>query len=214
MKPIRNGVITGAGLLALILIVSLPATARAHCDAMDGPVVKDAQLALKQGKVTPVLKWVRAQDEPEIRESFEQTLEVRDQGEEARALADRYFFETLVRIHRAGEGAPYTGLKPAGEGTDSGPAVKMTDKALEAGSADELVEFITDRFRKGLRERFEHARDTQQKAGEDVEAGREYVAAYVDLIHYAKDVYTAADREGGHHAGGESVPLHKKQDHP
>jgi hypothetical protein len=33
---------------------------------------------------------------------------------EAKALADRYFFETLVRLYRAGEGAAYKGLKPAG----------------------------------------------------------------------------------------------------
>jgi hypothetical protein len=43
---------------------------------------------------------------------FTKTLAVRKQSKEAKELADMYFFETLVRIHCAGEGAPYTGLKP------------------------------------------------------------------------------------------------------
>ena len=86
----------------------------AHCDTLDGPVVLTAKSALEKGDITPVLKWVRKTDEKEIQELFNKTLIVRKQGKEAGELADMYFFETLVRIHRAGEGAPYTGLKAAG----------------------------------------------------------------------------------------------------
>ena len=92
----------------------------AHCDGMDGPVVKAAQAALAKGDVNLVLIWVRKNDETEIRQAFERTVNVRKLSPEAKELADTYFFETLVRIHRAGEGAPYTGLKPAGR--DLGPA--------------------------------------------------------------------------------------------
>jgi len=101
----------------------------AHCDTLDGPVVETAKKALASGDVTPLLKWVSADDEKMIRTAFQKTLEVRKLGPQARNLADMYFFETLVRIHRAGEGAPYTGLKP---GTAVDPAVALADKGSES----------------------------------------------------------------------------------
>jgi hypothetical protein len=94
------------GSLAAFLIVLLPQTANAHCDTLDGPVVAAALVALENGDVTPVLKWVTRENEPEIRAAFSRTLAVRGKGPEAKGLADMYFFETLVRLHRAGEGEP------------------------------------------------------------------------------------------------------------
>src|SRR5512139_3206249 len=99
----------------------IPMEAFGHCDGLDGPVVTAAKAALETGKVEPVLIWVQNRDEDEIKKAFQKTLAVRKLNPEARELADYYFFETLVRIHRAGEGAPYTGLKPAGR--DLGPAI-------------------------------------------------------------------------------------------
>ncbi len=104
---------TMATALATVSLLA-PRMALAHCDTLDGPVVIDARTALQQQDVTPVLKWVTANAEAEIRTAFDQVLAVRKLGGAAQALADRSFFETLVRVHRAGEGAPYTGLKPAG----------------------------------------------------------------------------------------------------
>jgi hypothetical protein len=99
---------------AATALVQAPArTAGAHCDTLDGPVVVDARAALAAGDVTEVLKWVQAGDEPEIRAAFDRTLAVRAAGGAALELADTWFFETLVRVHRAGEGAPYT-ASPAG----------------------------------------------------------------------------------------------------
>jgi hypothetical protein len=106
-------------LLAVALLAAMlasPSRAIAHCDTLDGPVVSDARAALEARDVTPVLKWVEAGKEPEVREAFRHALAVRVLGPEARTLADRFFFETLVRVHREGEGEPYTGLKPAGAG--------------------------------------------------------------------------------------------------
>ena len=100
---------------------------------MDGPVVQAARKALETGEVKLVLIWVQKQDEGDIKEAFQKTLTVRKLGAAAKELADRYFFETLVRIHRAGEGAPYTGLKPAGR--DLGPAIPAADEAIEDASA-------------------------------------------------------------------------------
>lgn len=87
--------------LALLVVGSFAVRAFAHCDGLDGPVVKAAQRALQTGDVNPVLIWVKPQDEAEIKKTFEETLAVRKLAPQAQAFADRYFFETLVRIHRA-----------------------------------------------------------------------------------------------------------------
>jgi len=178
------------GLLAMSLLVLAPRMAGAHCDSLTGPVVGTARVALEKGDVTPVLKWVTKENEPEIRAAFARTLAVRGKGTEARELADTYFFETLVRLHRAGEGAPYTGLKPAG--TDLGPAVVGADKALEAGSVEGLVKLVTDGVAASIRERFARAATARKHADESVEAGREYVEAYVEYVHYIERVHAAA----------------------
>ena len=189
---------------AAALTVASPPNARAHCDTLDGPVVQEARRALEAKDVTSVLKWVRPQAEGEIREAFRQALAVRSLGPEARALADRSFFETLVRIHRAGEGAPYTGLQPAGSEVD--PAILASDNALETGSVATLVKMIVADVESGLRERFAHASGARAHAGHSVEAGRAFVAAYVELTHYAerlrRDATTnAAAGEHGTSAG-------------
>jgi hypothetical protein len=128
MKPVDNRRKRFLTAAALALILIAPQAARAHCDTLDGPVVADARLALAKADVTPVLKWLQADDEQEVRESFARALAVRKLGPEAQSLADTHFFETLVRIHRASEGAPYTGLKAAGTVE---PVVAKADQALQ-----------------------------------------------------------------------------------
>lgn len=172
----------GAGLL-------FPSAPRAHCDSLDGPVVGAARLALQQGDVTPVLKWVGPQDERPIREAFARTLTVRNLGPDARSLADQSFFETLVRLHRQGEGAPYTGLKPAGSAE---PGIAMADQALDKGSADALIAALAHDVEHGVRGRFARVMETRKHAGDSVTAGREYVAAYVAFIHYVEGLHEAA----------------------
>lgn len=164
--------------------------ARAHCDTIDGPVVRAAQRALESGSLEPVLIWVRMQDEHEVRGSYARTIAVRRLGAEARELADRSFFETVVRLHREGEGEPYTGLKPAG--TDHGPVIPAADRALAAGSVTELEAVVLHALRDGLRARFERAAMARGFATNDVEAGRAYVAAYVRLLHYVEHVHELA----------------------
>lgn len=114
--------------LALALTAVTAREARAHCDTMDGPVVAAARAALESGAVSRVLIWVRPQDDAEIRRAFQHARSVRTLGPDARALADRCLFETVVRVHRVGEGEPYTGLEP--DGTGHGPAVTAADRAL------------------------------------------------------------------------------------
>ncbi len=185
-----------------LLCTALSKNAFAHCDTIDGPVVQTARIALEKGDVTPLLKWVQTGDEKEIRIAFQKTLAVRAKGAKAKELADMYFFETLVRIHRAGEGAPYTGLKP-GEAVD--PAVALADKALETGSVDKLVDVLTKAMANGIRERFQHASETQEHADDSVAAGREFVEAYVLYTHYVEGLHAVIKGSRGHHdeeAGG------------
>lgn len=179
----------------------------AHCDTLDGPVVQTARVALETSDITPLLKWVRIEDEKEIRDAFEKTIAVRAKGAEAKELADMYFFETLVRIHRAGEGAPYTGLKP-GEAVD--PAVAMADKALESGSVDKMIDVLTKAMTNGIRERFQHAIETKKHADDSVAAGREFVDAYVIFTHYVEGLHAIIRGNGDHH--GELTKSHSRYD--
>ena len=193
-------------ILFVTVIFMLPDIAVAHCDTLDGPVVETASQALEKGDITPVLKWVRKEDETEIKAQFDKTLAVRKQGKEARELADMYFFESLVRIHRAGEGAPYTGLKAAGTVE---PSVAAADKALESGSVDNLVKLVTEAAAKGIRERFDQTKEAKKHADESIEAGREFVEAYVGFTHYVERLHMDAERPSAHgKAEGAASPVH------
>lgn len=170
----------------------------AHCDTMDGPVIQAAKKALETKDVKPILIWVQKKDEAEIREAFEKTLTVRKLNPQAQELADMYFFETLVRIHRAGEGAPYIGLKAAGSEVE--PGIVAADKALESGSVDTLIKDITTEVASGLRERFERVMEGKKHMRESVEAGREYVEAYVEFIHYVERLHLDVSSKASHHS--------------
>lgn len=189
--------------LALAAIVSLlPLGVQAHCDSLDGPVVTDARAALVAGDVTAVLKWIAPADEAEIRSVFDKVLKVRQASEDARDLADMHFFETVVRLHRASEGAPYTGVKPAG--TDPGPIVRAADAALASGSVDDLVEKVADHLSVGIRQRFAKASEAKARKDRSVDGGREFVAAYVEFVHYVENLHNAVAGHGASH--GEAAP--------
>ena len=165
----------------LALFALMPARALAHCDGLDGPVVRAAQRALETRNPALVLIWVQQKDEPEIRKAFQQTLAVRALSPQARELADQFFFETLVRVHRAGEGAPFTGLKPAGR--DLGPAIPAADEAVRVGSVEPIRHLLTVAIQERLREQFDEVIATKTFEPDDVAAGRAYVKAYVEFIH-------------------------------
>lgn len=178
-----------------------------HCDSMDGPVLKLARKALESGNVNYVLPWVRPTDEGDIRHAFEHALKVRSLGEEARSLADLHFFETLVRIHRAGEGAAYTGLKPSGQ--DLGPAIAAADRALEDGSPDAVVRLLIEAMRHGVHERLRAAMSRKRFDVNDVAAGRRYVNSYVPYVHYVEKLWEAASAPAhAHHHASQAAPEH------
>jgi len=181
----------------------------AHCDGMDGPVVKAAQKALESGNANLVLIWVKKADEAELKRAFQKTLAVRKLNPDAKELADMYFFETLVRIHRAGEGAPYTGLKPAGR--NLGPAIPAADKAIVDGNVEPLVKLLTDTVGNGVHEQFKHVMANKNYKADDVKAGREYVETYVTFVHYVEGLYEKAKKAThGHYSESEQGGVHKE----
>jgi hypothetical protein len=195
----------GAAGVLLALLLALPPLAWGHCDTLDGPVVVDAKTALAKGDVAPVLKWVPAAGEKEVREAFSKTLAVRKAGKEAQDLADTWFFETLVRVHRASEGAPYTGLKSGGAEEET---IVAADKALATGKVDELVTLVVEAVEHGIRHRFQETAEKKKHAEHDVEHGRAYVASYVEFIHYGERIYQAAAHPPSHHAEGAAPAAH------
>jgi hypothetical protein len=196
--------------LALTLVAAVPAWA--HCDGLDGPVVAAGRVALERGDVRHALVWVLPEGEPEVRRAFEHAVAVRALGDEARELADRYFFETLVRVHREGEGEPYTGLKEAGR--DLGPVIPAADAALEHGSVVELEALLVEHLRHGLRERFHAAAAARDFEPTDVAAGREYVETYVSLLHYVEALHELLAGDGhGHHASSKAAPANEHHAH-
>ncbi len=208
MKKVRMTIAFG-GFVLLVILLSGSDAVFAHCDTMDGPVVAAAKKALEAGNVNFILIWVQKKDEGEIKKAFQKTLTVRKMSPEAKDLADMYFFETLVRIHRSGEGAPYTGLKPAG--LNLGPAIPAADKALGDGKVDPLLNLITNTVQEGIKEHFKQAMAKKNFNKENVEAGREYIEAYVTFIHYVEAAYEAAKKPvKGHYPEPAESGTHKE----
>jgi hypothetical protein len=176
--------------------IAWSASASAHCDTLDGPVVAAARKALDSGNRKYILVWVHKNDEAEIGAAFQKARNVRKAGGEAKELADMYFFETLVRIHRAGEGAAYTGLKPAGMVE---PPIAAADKAIETGELQALSKMIADRTEKGLHGQYNEVMAKRKYNADDVEAGRAYTSAYIEFTHYAERLYNAAETMASEH---------------
>ena len=176
--------------LVLAAAIGWSTLAGAHCDTLDGPVVAAARKALDTGNVNLVLVWVKKDDEPAIRKVFDRARVVRKGGGEAKELADTHFFETLVRIHRAGEGADFTGLKPPGR---IEPAVAAADKALATGSLDGVAKLVSAQMEKGLHGHFDAVMAKRKYGANEVDAGRAHASAYVEFVHYVERLYGAAE---------------------
>lgn len=183
---------------AIFLSLAAGNAAWAHCDGLDGPVVQAARRALESGNANYVLIWVKHGAEAEIKQVFQQALAVRKLGPAAKDLADRHFFETVVRIHREGEGAGFTGLKPAGR--DLGPAVPAADKAIESGSLTAVTKLLTESVQHAIDGRFAEVMAKKNFNPDEVAKGQEYVEAYVSFIHLVERIYQASVHKAeGHH---------------
>lgn len=207
VRTTQVSAIVAAGVVSAFVAGS----ALAHCDTAAGPVIPEAKAALEKGDVSPILKWVKKDNEAEIKAAFAKAVVVRAKGAEARELADRYFLETLVRVHRAGEGAPYTGIKDG----PVAPIVAIADKALDDGSPDEMIRKISGHMAQAIREKFGKALEAAKDKDMSVEDGRRFVEAYVTYMHYIEGLHTAILSEGDHHhaeAGDGSAPVGHKDE--
>jgi hypothetical protein len=198
----KNEMSTRIAVVVAAFLSLVPLTASAHCDTLDGPLLETARKALDANDVPPVLAWVKPDGEKEIRAAFLKAVEARKKNPHARDTADHRFFETLVRVHRTGEGAAYTGLKPAGAGVT--PALRAADTGIAAGNGSHVEHMLVEKVQSGLRERFA-ALSALQPPGADVAAGRKWVEAYVRYVHYVEGLEAAAGGAGAHahdeHAG-------------
>jgi Family of unknown function (DUF6448) len=160
-----------------------------HCDSLDGPVVTAARRALEAGDVDLVLPFVPVAGEAEVRAMFASVQPVRQLGNEAQEVADRLFFETVVRVHRAGEGAPYTGLKPAG--LPVGPAIPLAERAIEAGSPELLADFLTSQLHDQLTQRLAAVNTLAATKNRSIADGRAYVEAMLGFEVYSHHLFEA-----------------------
>ena len=184
------------------LLQAILPTAHAHCDTADGPAVTDGRRALESGNINFALKWIQADGEAELAEVFENALAVRKLGRQAAVVADRLFLETLVRLHRMGEGVGFTGIQPSGTNVD--PIVVAADRALETGDDRELMKLAPASRRDELHHRFRVALGKKAFEVDDVRAARDFVTAYVSFFKFAE----GEDHEHGHAAHGTAAHGH------
>ena len=171
----------------------------AHCDTKDGPVIAAAYKAIEQNNINYVLIWVQPASEKELKEVFELTMKVRELSPEAKTLADNYFFETLVRLHRSGEGIAFTGVKPSGTPIDE--KILAADKSIATGNLSPLNDFVPKDKVLELKSRFDKVMSLKNFDVNNVEAGRAYVEAYVQFFHFAEGEEEANHKhieDGGH----------------
>lgn len=173
--------------------------AESHCDTKIGPVITAAKEALTKGDVNLILVWVQPKDEQQIRTAFQRTLEVRKSGVKVQEMADNYFFETLVRIHRAGEGVPYSGIK---EDAEIELSIKAADEALEKGSINEVQKLLLGVITNGVNKKFNDMMALKKYNKDNVSEGREFVEKYVVFMHYVEGIYNTAMSVGGEHHSG------------
>jgi hypothetical protein len=164
---------------------------------MEGPVVKASQKALETGNINYVLVWVREEDEPEIITIFNKVNDVRTLSPEAKELADMYFFETVVRVHRMGEGVGYTGLKPSGYQPEEG--IEASDIAITQNSLDPVYAHLDEAQNPKIKEYFADLQSKKDYDVNDLKAGREYVEAYVHFIHYVEALFKGEEDQTQEH---------------
>lgn len=159
-----------------------------HCDTLDGPVVQAAKNALETGNVNIILPWVYADGEQQLRNVFTQVLEVKKLKEPvATQVAERWLFETAVRIHREGEGAPLTRLKPTG--LEFGPILQKDDKSIEPGNPNEVIHTLQHAVQHEIKEKFKNIQHSKNYDLNDVTAARKYVNAYLTYALYSHHLY-------------------------
>lgn len=182
-------------LFFFMIFGSLPVSA--HCDSYDGPTINDAVKALETNNVHLVLKWITPEQEKEIIPLFKKTYSLKTGDKEVYAIVEKHFFETLVRLHRETEGAPFTGLKPAGT---TKKIVQLSDHALESNNIEDFLVKLNTHTGKVIKEKYEKVAALEKVKNDSPEKGREYVEAYVDYTHTIEAIHDIAEQSGVHSA--------------
>lgn len=182
---------------AIFLAAIFPYKSYAHCDSYDGPVIQDAYKALAENNVNLILKWVEPQFEREITDLFDKTLQYQNEDPQVFRLLEKHFLETLVRVHREGEGEPFTGLKPAGT---TAKIISKTDAAISNGSLDGFLVEFDRHINSFIQKKYDRVLKLDKIKDRSVEDGRAYVEAYVDYTHSVEALHGILEHTGGHHA--------------
>lgn len=190
-RPILSMVI-----VSLFMIFS-SLSASAHCDSYDGPTIKDAMKALETNNVNLVLKWINAEQEKEIIPLFNKTYALKSGDREVYAIVEKYFLETLVRLHRETEGAPFTGLKAAGT---TEKIVQLSDQAIADKDIDSLLGRLNNHIGNAIRTKYDKVAALDKVKNDSPAKGREFVEAYVDYTHTLEAIHGIIEQGGGHAA--------------
>lgn len=185
-------------ILTLLLVFGFTFNSQAHCDRENGPVAVAAKQALETGDVSKALIWIGEQQAAELKSKFNQSLKVYNSGEESRQLAERYFMETTVRLHREAEGMPYTGLKSAQPASKD---IQEAEKALESGNLSPVTDLLAKEIQQQTGELYQHAMKAKDNREQSVEAGRRWVDAYVKYIVYVHSLYQQIQSGPAHGVG-------------
>lgn len=181
--------------LTSIIFIFGSLTASAHCDSYDGPVIKDAVKALENNNVDLVLKWVTAEQEGEIKSLFNKTYALKSNDKQVYEIVEKHFFETLIRLHRETEGAPYTGLKPAGS---TKQIIQMTDHALEEEKIEEFIAELDNHLNTVVQEKYQKVAELHKVKDNSITEGRAFVAAYVDYTHTIASIHHIIENGAAH----------------
>lgn len=181
--------------LTSILLLFSSHTTHAHCDSYDGPVIKDAIKALENNNVDLVLKWITPEQEKQIISLFNKTYALKSHDKEVYEIVEKHFFETLVRLHRETEGAPYTGLKPAGS---TKQIIQMTDNALQEDDIEGFLTKLDNHLNKVVREKYQKVAELHKVKDNSTAQGRAFVKAYVDYTHTIEAIHHFVEHGASH----------------
>ncbi len=196
-------------ILLLAVFLLAPAGLRAHCDRVNGPVAKSARQALKTGQFKPVAIWIGEEQEAALQDRFESSLKAYRAGGPGKKVAKSYFMSEAIRLHRAAEGMPFTGLKPASELPID---LKLAEKARETGDVQPVVDLLSSELEQKVKKWFKTSREArrQWEQQQNVETGRKWADAYVKYIIYVHKLYQKIMAGPPHGVGGKSAGSHGK----
>ncbi|MCF8232198.1 MAG: DUF6448 family protein [Bacteroidales bacterium] len=189
---------TGSLVMVLMFIAFTSQQTYAHCDRENGPVAVDAKEALKTGDFSKIAIWVGEEQEEELRDKFRKSLSVYQKGGESKELATEYFMSNAVRLHRAAEGMPFTGLKPAQAAAKD---IQVAEKALITGNLDPVMDMFSSKMEDEAQKWFQKALEAKKNKDESVKAGREWANSYVKYIIYLHKLYQKIEAGPPHGVG-------------